>query len=170
MPLRQLFPTYFANQKKIIGDTEKWKRVKIGWLFKTGMYLLFGTLLGFQIWFWTTGVHDRPATDSDVDESCQQYGFLFSKVQIDNPGFITFNLAISLIMLAVGSWLFFDWIGMFDECKWHRRKKKRRWRWLPLYSFPSPFYFLLFFTFYYQIFRSQLCTTLLTNKYLQNDI
>ncbi|KAJ4396572.1 hypothetical protein N0V93_000792 [Gnomoniopsis smithogilvyi] len=31
-------------------------------------------------------------------------------------------------MLTVGTCLFCDWIGMFDECRWWRRRKKRRWR------------------------------------------
>lgn len=106
-------------------DTERWNRIRMGWLFRTGMALMFGTLLGIQIWFWCTGVHIRPP---GTDSSCQQYGFLFGQIRLDSPAFTAINIILHIVMLVTGIWLFCDWIGMFDECRWWRRRKKRRWR------------------------------------------
>lgn len=106
-------------------DPERWSRVRMGWLFKTGLVLMFGTLVGVQIWFWCTGVHVRP-TGSDT--SCRQYAFLFGQVPIDSSAVTAVNIILYIAMLVVGTWKFSAWIGIFDDCRWYRRRKRRRWR------------------------------------------
>lgn len=106
-------------------DTERWSRMRMGWLFKSGMGLMLGALLGLQIWFWCTGVYERP---TGTDTSCQQYGFLFGQVQLDSPAITAVNIILSLAILLVGTWKFSEWIGVFEECRWYRRRKRRRWR------------------------------------------
>lgn len=106
-------------------DPERWNKMKVGWLFKTAMAVMSGILLGFQIWFWGTGVYTRP---SGTDKSCQQYGFLFGQIPLDSSALTVINIIIHIVMLTMGTWLFCEWIGMFDECRWWRRRKKRKWR------------------------------------------
>lgn len=106
-------------------DTERWRRVRMGWLYKAGTRLMFGALLSLQVWFWCAGVYVRPA---GTDMSCQQYGFLFGQVQLDSPGVTAVNIIIHLAMLLVGTVKFAEWIGVFEECRWYRRRKRRRWR------------------------------------------
>ncbi|KAF3760552.1 hypothetical protein M406DRAFT_222866, partial [Cryphonectria parasitica EP155] len=64
-------------------DTERWNKLRMGWLFKTGMALLLGTLLGVEIWFWCTGVYEKPAGMDDAG-GCRQYAFLFGQVPLDS--------------------------------------------------------------------------------------
>lgn len=111
-------------------DPERWPRVKMRWLFKVSMMLMSGALLGLQLWFWCTGVHVRPAVNVDSRRphaSCVQYGFLFGQFPLDGPGLIATNIVAHLAILLVGTWTFAIYIGVFDECGW-RRRRKRRWR------------------------------------------
>ncbi|KAK7739160.1 hypothetical protein SLS53_005796 [Cytospora paraplurivora] len=103
-------------------DPERWPRVRTGWLFRVSMMFMTGALLGLQLWFWCTGVHHGPATSVD----CVQYGFLFGRLPLDNPGLIAANITVHLAMLLVGTWIFAGHVGVFDECGW-RRRRKRRW-------------------------------------------
>ncbi|CAN8106198.1 unnamed protein product [Discula destructiva] len=105
-------------------DTERWNRMRMGWLFRACMALLFGTLLGIQIWFWCTGVYVRPTV---ADTNCQQYGFFFGQMVLDGPALTAINIILHIAMLLMGIWLFCVWIGMFDDCRWWRRRKKQRW-------------------------------------------
>lgn len=81
-------------------------------------------------------MHYRPSTTSSESSSgeeessptCKQYGFLFAPVRLDDAVLITFNIALHLIMLVVGTWVFACWIGLLDECRWYRKRKKERWR------------------------------------------
>lgn len=106
-------------------DTERWRRARMGWLFKTATGLMFGALLGLQIWFWCAGVYVRPA---GTDMECRQYGFLFGQVRLDSPGMTAVNIIIHLAILVVGTLRFAVWIGAFEECRWYRRRKRRRFR------------------------------------------
>lgn len=106
-------------------DTERWRRARTGWLLRACTGLMFGALLGLQIWFWCAGVYARPA---DTDMGCQQYGFLFGQVRLDSSGMTAVNIIIHLAMLLVGALKFATWIGVFEECRWYRRRKRRRWR------------------------------------------
>lgn len=106
-------------------DTERWNRIRMGWLFRTGMALMFGTLLGMQIWFWCTGVYVRPPR---TDNSCEQYGFFFGQMLLNSPALTAINIIIHTAMLVVGTWMFCEGIGMFNDCRWWRRRKRRRWR------------------------------------------
>lgn len=106
-------------------DMERWNRTRPGWMFQAGTLLMFGSLLGFQVWFWCAGVYQRPA---GTDTECAQYGFLFGQVQLDSPGLTAVNIVIHLAILIVGTWKLGVWVGAFDECRWYRRRKRRRWR------------------------------------------
>lgn len=106
-------------------DPERWTRMKLSWLFRTATTIMFGILLGLQIWFWCSGVYIRPP---GTDTSCQQYGFLLGQLQLDGSALTAINIIIHIAMLTLSVWLFCDWIGMFDECRWWRRRKKRKWR------------------------------------------
>lgn len=110
------------------GDPEPWARVKLGSLLKMGLFLMGGALLCLQLWFWTTGVHDRPPSSSADAPSCHQYGFIFAPVRLDSAVLITFNIGVHFIMLVVGTWVFACWVGLFDECRWYRHRKKEKWR------------------------------------------
>lgn len=106
-------------------DPERWNRIKMGWLFRTAIALISCTVLGLQIWFWCTGVYQRPP---GTDEICQQIGFLFGQMPLNGPAITAINVMIHIAMLTVGTWLFCDWIGMCDECRWRRKRRRRRWR------------------------------------------
>lgn len=135
----------FVDQKSVLlrvlrfffraGDPEPWNRVKLGPLLKMGLFLMGGALLCVQLWLWTTGVHARPpssspstSADPPSSSSCHQYGFLFAPVRLDSAVLITFNIAVHLVMLAIGTWVFACWVGLFDECRWYRHRKKEKWR------------------------------------------
>lgn len=101
-----------------------------------GLFLMGGALLCLQLWFWTTGVHNRPpsslssssSSSSAESPSCHQYGFIFAPVRLDSAVLITFNIGVHFIMLVVGTWVFACWVGLFDECRWYRHRKKEKWR------------------------------------------
>lgn len=110
-------------------NPQLWRRVRAGWLMRTALTLMLGALLGLQIWFWCTGVYIRPTgPGADADAGCDQYGFLFGQVRLDDPGVTAINIIIYLAMLLVGIVKASEWIGVFEECRWYRRRKRRRWR------------------------------------------
>lgn len=111
-------------------DPERWTRTRLGWFFRTAMALMFGVILGFQIWFWCSGVYIRP---SGTDTGCQEYGFFLGQLLLNGSALTALNIIIHIAMIIVGIWLFCAWIGMFDDCRCGRKKKKRKWR----YSFPT---------------------------------
>jgi len=49
--------------------------------------------LSFQLWFWTTKVHLG-------DSGCENYGFLFTKVRLNNPVFKWLNFALCAMLLT----------------------------------------------------------------------
>lgn len=109
-------------------DADRWGPMpQRGWLFRTGTALLAAALLGLQVWFWTAGVYDRPAGTADGSD-CVQYGFLLGQVRLNSASVIAVGIIISLVMLLVGVWNVADWVGVFEECRWYRRRKRRRWR------------------------------------------
>lgn len=106
-------------------DPERWTRTRLGWFFRTAMALMFGVILGFQIWFWCSDVYIRPpGTDTD----CQQYGFFLGQLLLNSSALTALNIIIHIAMIIVGIWLFCDWIGMFDDCRCGRKKKRRKSR------------------------------------------
>lgn len=106
-------------------DAERWNRTRMGCIFRAGTGLMFGILLGLQIWFWSAGVYQSP---TGTETQCKQYGFLFGQVRLDNHGVTAVNIVIHLVVLLVGTWKLGAWVGAFDECQWYRRRKRRRWR------------------------------------------
>ncbi|PSR91986.1 hypothetical protein BD289DRAFT_481315 [Coniella lustricola] len=96
-------------------DTERWTRLRMGWLFRTAVALLFGALLGAQIWFWSSGVHYRPvgadnedgdgdgvATEQEGDDGdCDQWAFLLGQARIDSETVTALNIVLHLAILVV---------------------------------------------------------------------
>ncbi|ROW00738.1 hypothetical protein VMCG_06469 [Cytospora schulzeri] len=101
-------------------DPDRWPRVRVRWLLKVSMMFMSGALVGLQLWFWCTGVHNRPVMGVDdsrgPDADCVQYGFLFGRFLLDNPGLIATNIIVHLAILLIGTWNFASYIGIFDDC------------------------------------------------------
>ncbi|POS75543.1 hypothetical protein DHEL01_v206070 [Diaporthe helianthi] len=100
-------------------DPERWTRIKTGWLFRVSTYSMYGALLSLHIWFWCQGVHVKrksgPDVDSDREPECEQYGFLFAQLRLDDPGLVTLNIIIHLSMLLVGTGIFANRTGIFEH-------------------------------------------------------
>lgn len=111
-------------------DPERWTRIKTGWLFRVLMYSMYGALLGLHIWFWCRGIHDRHRMDpsQDADAECEQFGFLFAQVRLEDPDLIVLNIIIHFTTLLVGTGISAHRIGIFEGCFWDRSQKRRRWR------------------------------------------
>jgi hypothetical protein len=111
-------------------DPERWTRIKTGWLFRISTYSMYGALLSLHIWFWCRGVHVRRKTDLklDTDIECEQFGFLFVQIRLDDPGLVTLNIIVHLTILLIGTGVFANRIGVFEGYYWDRSQKRRRWR------------------------------------------
>lgn len=111
-------------------DPERWTRIQTGWLFRVSTYSMYGALLSLHIWFWCQGVHIKRKTDSNVDTDieCDQFGFFFAQIRLDDRGLLTFNIIIHLSILLVGTGVFANRSGIFEVCCWDRSQERRRWR------------------------------------------
>lgn len=111
-------------------DPERWTRIKTGWLFRATTYSMHGALLILHIWFWCRGVHNRHKTDQtlNTDMKCEQFGFLFAPVRLDDTGLVTLNVIIHTTILLIGTGVFANRIGILEVCSWGRSQERRRWR------------------------------------------
>lgn len=111
-------------------DPDRWTRTKMGWMFRALTYSMYGALLSLHIWFWCRGAHERRKTDPELgtDTECEQFGFLFTQVKLDDPGLIVFNIMIHFTILLVGSGISAHRVGIFEGCLWDQSQKRRRWR------------------------------------------
>jgi len=68
--------------------------------------LLLMAVLLFMLWFWSVRV---PTLDG---EDCEQYGFMFSKIRLNNSGFRIFHLVIySLLLVTILGMLMWDLVS-----------------------------------------------------------
>ncbi|KAJ9156294.1 hypothetical protein NKR23_g1250 [Pleurostoma richardsiae] len=99
-------------------DPSRWPRAPSSPGLSVVSFLLSLVLLGYQMWFWTAGVKERRL-------DCQQYGFLFAKIPIDNGGFIAWNILFNIAFLLGGMWGLCVAMALI---RGYRKKPKRRLR------------------------------------------
>jgi hypothetical protein len=99
-------------------DPSRWPRAPSSPGLSVVSFLLSLVLLGYQMWFWTAGVKERRL-------DCQQYGFLFAKIPIDNGGFIAWNILFNIAFLLGGMWGLCVAMALI---RGYRKKPKRRVR------------------------------------------
>jgi len=76
-------------------DPSRFPRAKAPGSTSNHLYnLLVMGVLSFQIWFW---VHETPPIDH---RSCQEFGFLFTKVRLNSHWFRALNIALATAQLA----------------------------------------------------------------------
>lgn len=111
-------------------DPGRWTRIRTGWLFRVSTFSTYGALLSLHIWLWCRGIHVKKKTGSDLDTEieCEQFGFLFAQIRLDDPGLATVNIIIHLAIFLVGTGVSANRIGIFECCYWDRSQKRRRWR------------------------------------------
>lgn len=111
-------------------DPERWTKIKTGWLFRALNSSMYGALLSLHIWFWCKGVHERRETDPEVDADadCEQFGFLFAQVRLDESGLVILNIIFHFTILLVGAGIAANRLGILEGCFWDKSQRRRRWR------------------------------------------
>lgn len=93
-------------------DPTRYPRVDPGPVTANLGLLLEFAVLGLQFWFWFARVQDLKS------ESCEQYGFFFAKIRLDNAGFVVVNLLIYFMLAIVCLVLVFaKWVKMLGYLK-----------------------------------------------------
>jgi len=96
-----------------------------GSIYKPASWVLLLAMMCFELWFWTTAV-GAAAAETECAGGGPGYGFLFSKVALDSPGFAGWNILFAMGMLigCVGVLA----VRMGCGTRSHRRKARRRRR------------------------------------------
>ena len=106
-------------------DPGRFPRVPASPLNKTLNFVLLLAITSFAMWFWCTG--DQDLRGQSPANTCQEFGFLFAQIAIDNTGLIAFNILFNVLVLigCVAVLAFsFGLVSVGDQKK--RRRKKRR--------------------------------------------
>lgn len=105
-------------------NLSRWPQAPSSPVFRFLTFLLFVVLLGYQMWFWTSAIR-RLRTE------CDQYGFLFTKLPLDNPGFIAVNIMFNLALLLGAVWVLCITTGLVKSNKRKRKRKSKYAQALP---------------------------------------
>lgn len=58
-------------------------------------HVLVSTVVLYEVWFWFARIPQLG------DQNCQQYGFLFAKIRLDNKGFQVINILLYFSLLVI---------------------------------------------------------------------
>lgn len=105
-------------------DPNLFPRVPPSPLNKTLNFVLLLAIASFAMWFWCTG--DQQLRGMSQFSSCQEFGFLFAQIRIDNSGFIAFNILFNVVLLVACVIVLAFSFGLVNVDSKKRRKKKRR--------------------------------------------
>lgn len=121
-----LIPIYLWNTLSCCNP--KWDPLKWTGEIKMPVYgishmILLIVISAVGIWFFATYIPTK-------GRQCEQYGFFFAKIKLDNAAFIVVNLIIyvTIILICVAialSWTGF-WDGQFQIHRQHRRRRSHR--------------------------------------------
>ncbi|KAK0654777.1 hypothetical protein B0T16DRAFT_395663 [Cercophora newfieldiana] len=100
-------------------DMGRWPRVKSTGMMKlvVGLMVIGGAC--FQIWFWTTGLHELPR-----ERNCQTWGFFFSRAKLDAPVFVAANMVFVILILIGATMVLMRDLGMLGLPWWMAKREK----------------------------------------------
>ena len=75
-------------------DPTRWHQVWPGEVYSVLNFLLIVAVASFHLWFW---FHRVPQLDEQV---CQQYGFFFTKIRLNQKGFEVLNIFFYFLLLS----------------------------------------------------------------------
>jgi hypothetical protein len=104
-------------------DPSRYPRVPVGGAFSVMNWFLLIAVAVFQLWFWINKVR------STASGHCEEFGFLFTKVDLTGKGFLAVNILLyfSLLLCAVGSLgLLYFHFAKSRSSKKHKKKKAKR--------------------------------------------
>ena len=76
-------------------DPSRFPKVENTRMFSALNFLLLLVVSAFQLWFW---FHEVPILSAGED-TCPEYGFLFSKIRLNEVGFVAINALLYLTLL-----------------------------------------------------------------------
>lgn len=100
-------------------DPTRWTKERPSPIYRFCHFVLLIGVASLGTWFYTTYL-------PGLDEGCDQYGFLFSRISVTNNGFIVPNAILSVLILVVCAGILFQAVGWWCILLWpkeHKRKK-----------------------------------------------
>lgn len=82
-------------------DPTRWPIIRESALHSNLRLMLEFAVLGLQFWFWFSRVQDLK------DEGCEQFGFFFAKIRLNNAGFVAINILLYFALAAICLFLVF---------------------------------------------------------------
>jgi len=101
-------------------DPSRFPKVENGRIFSVLNFLLLVSVSLFQLWFWF-GRAEHPGSDSN---NCEEYGFFFARVPLDEKAFVVVNILFQFFLLfcCLGMIL----IAYAKAVGWYKEKRHRR--------------------------------------------
>ncbi|KAL7920357.1 hypothetical protein ACQKWADRAFT_328803 [Trichoderma austrokoningii] len=118
-----LIPIYIWNLLSCCDP--KWDPLKWTGEIKMPVYGISNVILlivisAVGIWFFATYIPTK-------GRQCEQYGFFFAKIKLDNAAFIVVNIAIYVAIILICVAIALSWTGFWDgQFQIHRRHRRRR--------------------------------------------
>nr|WOD46607.1 hypothetical protein [Trichoderma atroviride] len=82
--------------------------------------MLLTVISAIGIWFFVTYIPTK-------GRQCEQFGFFFAKIKLDNTAFVVVNIAIYVAIILVCVAIALSWMGFWDsQLLVHRRHRRRR--------------------------------------------
>ncbi|KAL7954744.1 hypothetical protein V8C34DRAFT_293568 [Trichoderma compactum] len=105
-------------------DPLKWTREIHVPVYSVSTMVVLVVISSLQLWFFSTYMPTR-------GHQCEYYGFFFTKVKLDNVGFIVVNIILHIIVILVCVGIVLSYTGFWERrfrIRRHRRRKKHRTR------------------------------------------
>ncbi|KAF2817020.1 uncharacterized protein BDZ99DRAFT_7341 [Mytilinidion resinicola] len=85
----------FFTRRNPYWDPTRWPIVQKSALHSNLRLLLEFAVLGLQFWFWFGRVQDLKG------EECDQFGFFFAKIRLNNTGFVVINILLYFMLATI---------------------------------------------------------------------
>lgn len=105
-------------------DPLKWTREIHVPVYSVSSMMVLVIISSLQLWFFSTYMPTK-------GRQCEYYGFFFTKVKLDNVGFIVVNIILHIIVILVCVGIVLSYTGFWERqfrIRKHRRRKKHRTR------------------------------------------
>ncbi|UKZ67919.1 uncharacterized protein TrAtP1_009079 [Trichoderma atroviride] len=118
-----LIPIYIWNTLSCCDP--KWDPLKWTGEIKMPVYgisnvILLTVISAIGIWFFVTDIPTQ-------GRQCEQFGFFFAKIKLDNAAFVVVNIVIYVAIILICVAIALSWTGFWDgQFLVHRRHRRRR--------------------------------------------
>lgn len=102
----------------------RWSKEKQSPMFKYTNFVLLIIVSALGTWFYVTYL-------PGLDEECEQYGFLFAMVDLQNEVYVVFSAMLYIVILVVCFFILLKTIGWWNYSPWGMNQRRKKPQYVP---------------------------------------